>query len=147
MRRLLKDALFISLLVFLDRLAKFWALNSLKEGLNLGFFRFYLVRNTGTLFGLGRGFNLVWIATSLIIGAIVLISFASERKSLGVWGYCGFVGIISGAFSNLCDRFLYGGVIDFIDIRILPVFNLADIFITAGVILLGVWYLFLNPRK
>jgi lipoprotein signal peptidase len=47
----------------------------------------------------------------------------------------GTILILSGGLSNIIDRALFGCVIDFIDLKIWPVFNLADLFITAGVIL------------
>ena len=44
--------------------------------------------------------------------------------------------ILAGAISNFADRAVFGCVIDFIDLKIWPIFNLADIFITIGVIML-----------
>jgi hypothetical protein len=44
--------------------------------------------------------------------------------------------ILSGAVANIIDRLIYGCIIDFIDLKIWPVFNLADVFICAGVIML-----------
>lgn len=44
--------------------------------------------------------------------------------------------ILSGAASNMFDRIIHGYVIDFIDLKFWPVFNLADIYITMGVVLL-----------
>ena len=44
--------------------------------------------------------------------------------------------ILAGAISNIIDRLYYGCVIDFIDLRFWPVFNLADIFIVSGVVFL-----------
>lgn len=62
---------------------------------------------------------------------------------LAVWGYrlhqtstmvrLGFVLILGGAVGNWVDRFRFGAVIDFIDFRFWPVFNIADSAITAGV--------------
>lgn len=49
-----------------------------------------------------------------------------------------FAFILSGAVSNLADRIIHGCVIDFIDIKIWPIFNLADIYITIGISLLVV---------
>jgi signal peptidase II len=44
--------------------------------------------------------------------------------------------ILSGAVSNMIDRATHGCVIDFIDLKIWPIFNLADIYITIGIVLL-----------
>ena len=44
--------------------------------------------------------------------------------------------ILSGAISNLADRIMHGCVIDFIDLRVWPVFNLADVYITMGILFL-----------
>jgi len=49
--------------------------------------------------------------------------------------------ILSGAVSNITDRIIHGCVIDFINIKIWPVFNLADIYITIGLSLLVVIYI------
>jgi signal peptidase II len=49
---------------------------------------------------------------------------------------------VSGATGNLLDRFLYGGVRDFIDFHVWPVFNLADTFLTLAVIVM-LWVEFL----
>jgi len=50
----------------------------------------------------------------------------------------GLLLILSGAVSNLADRMHFGCVVDFIDLKFWPVFNLADVFITAGVIILSI---------
>jgi len=51
--------------------------------------------------------------------------------------------VITGALANLLDRIVYQGVVDFIQIGIWPNFNLADVFIGSGVLIL----LFLNIKK
>jgi len=53
--------------------------------------------------------------------------------------YLPLVLICAGAISNLIDRLLYNGVIDYIEISVLPVFNIADIMIVVGVILLFIF--------
>lgn len=59
----------------------------------------------------------------------------------------GLLLILSGAISNLVDRIHFGCVIDFIDLRFWPIFNLADILITAGVIMLLITNLKMKNEK
>lgn len=54
--------------------------------------------------------------------------------------------LIGGGLSNLLDRHLQGGVVDFFDVQVWPIFNLADVAITLGVIGL-VWYSWRSSRK
>lgn len=54
--------------------------------------------------------------------------------------------IISGAISNMIDRILYSCVVDFINIKIGPIFNLADVYITIGVAILIIIKI-LNPKR
>lgn len=67
----------------------------------------------------------------LIINVLILLSLAififKGRYRLGI------ILVFSGGISNLLDRFLYGGVIDFIKIPLIPAFNFADIAISFGV--------------
>jgi lipoprotein signal peptidase len=56
----------------------------------------------------------------------------------GIWIYL----ILAGGVSNLIDRICFGCVIDFIDLKFWPVFNLADIYITMGGIILIIFYVF-----
>ncbi|OGI25089.1 MAG: signal peptidase II [Candidatus Moranbacteria bacterium RBG_13_45_13] len=55
--------------------------------------------------------------------------------------------IISGGISNIIDRLAHGCVIDFIDIKIWPVFNLADVYITIGILMLLLEYIKSPSRK
>ena len=54
--------------------------------------------------------------------------------------------ILAGALGNLIDRLLYGYVIDFLDFRVWPVFNVADSAITIGAVILG-WVILFNKEK
>lgn len=74
-------------------------------------------------------FYFVW---TLIIAALVYTFFLSKKHSQKLF----LVLIFSGALSNLIDRIRLGCVVDFIDLGIWPVFNLADIYITIGIIFL-----------
>ncbi|MDD5489693.1 MAG: signal peptidase II [Candidatus Moranbacteria bacterium] len=73
----------------------------------------------------------------MIIFVILIYSFLKSRRPAEKLA---LVFILSGAVSNIIDRLARGCVIDFIDLKIWPVFNLADIYITIGIMLLIVIY-------
>lgn len=89
------------------------------------YFPYLIIFNQGIAFGV---LSSDWwlIINLLILGVIFLFGKKKRGSSL----------VIGGGFSNIFDRIIRGGVIDFIDIKVWPVFNLADIFICLGVILL-----------
>lgn len=103
----------------------------------------YIIRSSGGFYicnkGIAFGINLpYWLILGLIIVILVFASFlisnfkfqsASWRTNLAL------ALILSGAISNLLDRLYFGCVIDFIDLKIWPIFNLADIFICVGAFL------------
>lgn len=94
------------------------------------------VKNTGAAFGLFKNNIYFFIAVSIfavvIIGAI-LIKIIRDGKFLNNF-LCNFglILIMSGAIGNLIDRISLRYVVDFIDLRVWPVFNIADSSITIG---------------
>jgi len=99
------------------------------------------VHNTGAAFGLLRGAGplLILISVAVVIVLALSLRHAPDDSAilrrlyrLGIWL------VLSGAVGNLIDRLRFGYVIDFIDLRVWPVFNLADSAITVGMGLL-VW--------
>ena len=144
--RVIEILLVIIFLVLIDQcmkisISKIMLNNSFDDIKLLPFLNIVFVRNTGVSFGmfsewgiLGRYFFSIF---SIVVGSfLILLAIFSDTKlfriSLGL--------ISSGALGNAIDRVYFGGVIDFIDFFIYnfhwPAFNFADIFITAGVILL-----------
>ena len=136
----------IFILIFAaDRLSKLYILNlaEMNDSLNLyvtSFLNFYLIWNKGIAFGLfsfDQNFFYNFI-TSLII-AITVIILIIAIKSKDYKGYF-FISIFSGSVGNLYDRFYYSAVPDFIDFHLNDfhwfIFNVADIFISLGVICL-----------
>ncbi|MEA3560306.1 MAG: signal peptidase II [Candidatus Omnitrophota bacterium] len=90
-----------------------------------------LIHNKGIAFGLFRGKIVLFIFVSVIIIGLLITLLRKIRKhdlllkvSLAL--------ILAGAFGNLIDRLVFGYVIDFLDFRIWPVFNVADSAITIG---------------
>ncbi|MFH1777417.1 MAG: signal peptidase II [Candidatus Omnitrophota bacterium] len=102
------------------------------------FFSITLVCNTGTAFGLFKGNTTVFIYSSLFASIYLAILLFSRRlfiKRTQI-STAGLSLILGGALGNLIDRIRYGFVIDFLDFKIWPVFNLADSAITVGVVIL-----------
>jgi signal peptidase II len=127
-----------------DQLSKTWALNRLTRGSIHLFWTLdlRLTRNTGASFSIGSGQGLGPVITVLALVVIgVLVAGTPSRSRLGAVA----VGMVAGgALGNLADRafreggFLHGGVVDFIDLRWWPVFNVADSAVVIGALLLVV---------
>jgi len=92
---------------------------------------------------LGSAFGLVSVGWALLVAAIavclVILVYAARGGLTRRPGRALWLGLIfGGSVGNLADRLRTGGVVDFIDLRVWPVFNVADIAITAGFALLAV---------
>lgn len=78
---------------------------------------------------IGNNFLAIVISAILII---FLFCFYKKRPSADLF----FLMIIPAGISNISDRFIYGGAVDYLSVNKFPVFNIADVFITCGVVLL-----------
>ncbi len=117
-----------------DRLTKFWALEYLRpigEIPLTPFFYLSYVENTGAAFGLGAGRNAFFIVLSI---ALLVGLFYLQRKwpKNDLWVQVGALLVAAGALGNLYDRIAYGFVVDFLDFRVWPVFNVADSCVSIG---------------
>ena len=93
------------------------------------------VRNTGVAFGLGGDISAVVIgATIVLLFGLLVVLAARGRSGWQVWLPAAL--LIGGALGNLADRVREGAVTDFIDLPLWPTFNLADVAIVLGVLLL-----------
>jgi signal peptidase II len=97
--------------------------------------RFTLLLNRGIAFSMPVGDFSLAIALSALLLALCLFGAWVVRKG-SVAGMLGVWAVFCGAMSNIADRFLYGGVVDFVEIGWLPLFNIADLCIMFGVALL-----------
>lgn len=105
-----------------------------------GIFHLTLVENTGVAFGLFRGQGLaVTLATLAVLGGLGWSALRSprQRERPGRWTVLGLGLILGGALGNLIDRARLGAVVDFLDFRVWPVFNVADSCITVGAALVA----------
>ncbi len=134
--------LLIALAVFAaDRLTKNLALAVLHSVPTIsvlpGVFHLTLVHNTGVAFGLLKGWGL-WVALGTVAVLAGLVVSAARQGYLQQKPFPWALGLVlGGAAGNLLDRVRTGAVIDFLDFRIWPVFNVADSCITIGAILMG----------
>lgn len=131
-------AIIISVL-FLDQLTKFLAARSLQLNtpviLIKNFLNLSLVHNRGAAFGILKNQLFVFVIISLLAIALILYHLKDKKKSR--LSSISLSLILGGAVGNLIDRLRFGFVIDFLDFRVWPVFNIADSAITIGVILLS----------
>lgn len=127
----------IPFVVLADQLTKFFAVRGLSDIPTIPViphvFHFTLVKNTGVAFGLLRhASSHIILLTTVSAAVLFVILFRAKRSydrlALGL--------ILGGALGNLVDRIRLGFVIDFLDFRIWPVFNIADTCVSIGVGLL-----------
>ena len=131
-----------SLAYLLDRVSKLWAEHTLPGhpidlipgGLTLRY-----TTNSGGAFSLGERAPWLFVgATVAVAVAIVLTAFRNRNRLQAV----GLGLVLGGALGNLTDRVirgpgLRGGVVDFVDLHVWPVFNVADSAIVVGALLIG----------
>ncbi|MBU0709402.1 MAG: signal peptidase II [Candidatus Omnitrophica bacterium] len=131
----------------LDQLTKFLITKNLahQESFPLlrGIFHLTLTHNTGAAFGILKNQVPLFIFTSLFAVFLIYVNIRKHREGK-LYGLALSL-ILGGALGNLIDRVRLGYVIDFLDFRIWPVFNLADSAITIGAVLLG--YSILRTKK
>ena len=132
-----------------DQLSKWWALETLDDQVIdvVWTLRFNLTFNRGAAFSMGGGGGFGPLIGVLAVGVVVLLLYAGRQfrtkpaaVALGL--------VLGGAVGNLCDRafrgegFMQGAVIDFIDVQFWPVWNVADM----GVVVGGVMLAFIGMR-
>ena len=135
----------ISSIVIADQITKFWIHKNLAFMTYLDIFPFFKIvhfQNKGAAFSFlhdAAGWQRYFLITVSMIAIVVIPFFINKNKKepLALWS---FTFILAGAIGNLIDRSYYGYVIDFIYLHVndfyWPAFNIADSFITSGVVLL-----------
>ncbi len=134
------SALFV---IVFDQLAKLIIRASLELNQSMpvikNIFHMTYTTNTGSVFGILKNFQLPLIFfTVMVIGFILYYIDKIKEKEKALQLFTGF--ILGAAIGNLIDRLIFGHVIDFLDFRIWPVFNIADSFITVSVIFFVIYF-------
>ena len=148
---------FLTLIIFfLDRISKIYVISQSEKNLfddlyQSKFLNISLIWNEGIAFGL-FSFNEknLYTALTILIALVILIIFYMAITSDGLKKYS-LLMILGGALGNIFDRIFYKAVPDFIDFHIQDfhwfIFNVADIFITLGVIFMIILELFFNNKE
>ncbi len=76
-------------------------------------------------------FYFIW---TTIIAVLILIFLKTKKYYQKIF----LIFIFTGALSNMIDRIRFGCVVDYIDLKIFPIFNLADTYITVGILILAI---------
>ena len=132
-----------------DQATKTWALHHAQDPIHVvGTLRLALEFNSGTAFGLGQNSTAIIVAAVVVLVVVLLglgrrASRSATRPAALAMGL-----LLGGALGNLTDRLVrhhHGAVIDFIDLRWWPVFNVADSAITVGAVLLAIVFFRARP--
>ena len=129
----------------MDQLSKYLILHNYSLGISSpiihNVFHITLLRNSGGAFGIMRSVPGMLLFIS-IAAAVVIIAMMKSKSPIPKAVGIALALQLGGALGNLIDRIRLGYVIDFIDLMIWPVFNVADIAITIGVAVLAYYLIF-----
>ena len=121
--------------LLLDQLSKVLVLRKMSFGQSIpvipSLFHLTLIGNTGIAFGLFKGNSDFLVGVGLLV-LVWIYRLLRKRQIQSRMALIGLGLVSGGAMGNLIDRFRYGYVIDFLDFRVWPVFNIADTCISVG---------------
>lgn len=135
---------------FLDQASKYLISKILSLGESQAVIRgivyFTLVHNRGAAFGILKNQVFLFIISAVFSILLIYLNLKNSKARHTALSLVALSLILGGALGNLCDRLIFGYVIDFIDLRVWPVFNLADSAISAGAVLLAIQILRKDKR-
>ncbi len=141
----------IVLIIALDQLMK--ALIRFHMDLNTtiplidGIFHVTYIHNYGAAFSLFENKTFFLIGMQLIVIGAMIIFLAKKHKKEN-WSFLLSLSmIVAGGLGNLIDRIRFGYVVDFLDFKVWPIFNVADIAVCTGCGLLILYILWLEPKS
>lgn len=140
----------VLIMIILDQMVKYWTVSALKPVGSIpiweNIFHLTYVENRGAAFSILQGQKLFFVAVTLFVLAVILFAFRKGwiMHFTGKWA---LLMITGGAIGNVIDRIFRGFVVDMFDFCLInyPVFNVADIFVVCGGILLIYYVMFKHP--
>lgn len=128
---------FLGVFLF-DLCTKWWATSVLWKGKTIPIVadvvQLEWIQNDGVAFGIDVPF--LWLLTIILIVALVIVYIRSFSETHPQWHHIGFWLLLGGAIGNAWERIFVGEVVDFVSVRWFSVFNIADVGICLGVVML-----------
>jgi len=138
--------------ILFDQISKFFIQQKMKIGESKpiieGIFHITYIENPRTAFGLFKYQNMFFIIAALISIIIAILIYKKIILKRDSYLFIPLAFISGGTMGNFIDRVRMGGqVIDFLDFRIWPIFNFADMAIVCGMIILLIHFLFYSKEE
>lgn len=133
------------IIIFLDQITKYFAIANLKGNaasvIVPDFFKLVYVENYGAAFGILRNKKFLFIIITFIVVVAIAFFLFKYQDKLNIFMKIGSGLLLGGAIGNLIDRVRFGYVVDFVSFRFFnryeyPVFNVADMAIVVGTLLI-----------
>lgn len=143
--------IFIAVIILLDQVTKYIVVSNLElyESIPVinGIFHITYARNTGAAFSILQDKIVFFIAITVVVSCAIFFTMIRYYNRLDKALLYSLALIAAGAIGNLIDRVRLGHVTDFLDFRIWPIFNVADMSVVGGAILMAWYMFFIEPKK
>lgn len=136
----------VTMFIIIDQASKLLVSNLIDGSVGNGIFKFEITSNTGLAFGFNDGSNVKNIFIMAFVLIIVIRFVKNQIELIDTKTAVALSMVLAGGFGNLIDRIFRGAVLDFIKIYKFPIFNLADVLVFIGAILLVI-FLVIFTRK
>lgn len=143
-KKLIILAIVIVCLIAIDQIVKIAVVKNiynLSITLLEGILNLTYLENTGGAYGIGNDSTLMFIIVNIVVITLILKFMLSKKNDISTYILVSLGLILAGGIGNLIDRIFRGFVVDYIDFNPLikyPVFNLADIYVVVGCMIIGI---------
>lgn len=137
---------FCIVIIAIDQLSKYLVTKNVTEKIGNDYFAIEITENTGMAFGFNSG-NTKNIFLSLIVIFIIISFIKNQRELIGTKELMAISLALGGGISNIIDRVFRGGVLDFIKVLFIPNFNIADLCICTGWILIVIFLIIYTKKE
>lgn len=136
----------VTIFILIDQASKLIVSNLIDSSVGNNFFRLEIANNTGLAFGFNDGSNVKNIFIMSFVLIIVIRFVKNQIELIDSKTAVALSMVLAGGLGNLIDRIFRGAVLDFIKIYKFPIFNLSDVFVIIGAVLLVI-FLVIFTRK